>query len=130
MLRVERRRADSVVQWDEIASRRVSLQGLTSEEAAARLRSWGPNELGRTRRFEAGRQIVGWLASPLIIILLLASVISAGLEQLVSSIVISLMGVLGVAPELHPGVSLADRGAAPPRTRQPARDGRPRRRDP
>ena len=97
MLRVERRRADSVVQWDEIASRRVSLQGLTSEEAAARLRSWGPNELGRARRFEAARQIVGWLASPLIIILLLASVISAGLGQLVSSIVISLMVVVGVA---------------------------------
>jgi Mg2+-importing ATPase len=39
---------------------------------------------------------VGWLASPLVIILLVASAISAGLGQFVSSVIISLMVVLGV----------------------------------
>jgi magnesium-transporting ATPase (P-type) len=62
-------------------------EGLTSADAADRLRRWGPNELAAARRFQAARQIAGWLASPLIIILLLASVASAVLGQVVSSIV-------------------------------------------
>jgi P-type Mg2+ transporter len=62
-------------------------EGLTSADAADRLRRWGPNELAAARRFQAARQIARWLASPLIIILLLASVASAVLGQVVSSIV-------------------------------------------
>jgi Mg2+-importing ATPase len=76
--------------------RQATLQGLTSAEAAERLRRWGPNELAAPRRFQAARQIAGWLASPLIVILLLASTLSAVLGQLVSSIVIALMILLGV----------------------------------
>src|SRR5262249_51315709 len=72
-------------------------EGLTSAEAAERMRRYGPNELAATRRFQAIRQIAGWLASPLIIILLLASAASAALGQVVSSIIIALMIVLGMA---------------------------------
>jgi P-type Mg2+ transporter len=72
-------------------------EGLTSAEAAGRLRRWGPNEVAVARRFEAIRQLAGWLVSPLIIILLLASAVSAALGQLVSSLVIALMVLLGVA---------------------------------
>jgi P-type Mg2+ transporter len=72
-------------------------EGLTSAEAAERLRRCGPNELAVTGRFQAIRQIAGWLASPLIIIFLLSSAASAALGQVVSSIVIALMILLGVA---------------------------------
>jgi Mg2+-importing ATPase len=77
--------------------RQGTLEGLTSADAADRLRRWGPNELAAARRFQAARQIVGWLASPLIIILFVASAASAVLGQVVSSIVIALMILLGVA---------------------------------
>src|SRR5215470_10746959 len=70
-------------------------EGLTSAEAAERLRRYGPNELALSRRFETLRLLAGWLASPLIVILLLASAVSAVLGQLVSSLVIALMVVLG-----------------------------------
>ena len=72
-------------------------EGLTSAEAAERLRRYGPNELALARRFETFRRIAGWLASPLITILLLASVVSAALGQVVSSVVIGLMVLLGAA---------------------------------
>ena len=72
-------------------------EGLTSADAAERLRRYGPNELAATGRFQAVRQIAGWLANPLIIILLLASAVSAALGQVVSSIIIALMIVLGMA---------------------------------
>jgi Mg2+-importing ATPase len=79
------------------SDRQRTLEGLTSAEAAARLKQWGPNKLARSRRFETVRQITAWLASPLIIILLVASAASAVLGQLVSSIIIALMVVVGVA---------------------------------
>src|SRR5262250_1990430 len=77
--------------------RQGTSEGLTSAEAAERLRRYGPNELALARRFETVRRIAGWLASPLILILLLASVVSAVLGQAVSSVVIGLMVVLGAA---------------------------------
>jgi Mg2+-importing ATPase len=76
--------------------RQGTYDGLTSAEAAERLRRWGPNELVPASRFAVVRQIALWLASPLVIILLLASVVSAALGQLVSSAIIALMVLLGV----------------------------------
>jgi Mg2+-importing ATPase len=71
--------------------------GLTSAEATARLLRWGPNELAPPRRFENLRQLAAWFASPLIVILFLASAASAAFGQLWSSAVIALMILLGVA---------------------------------
>jgi magnesium-transporting ATPase (P-type) len=74
--------------------------GLTAAEAAARLRRWGPNELATPRRFEALREIVHYLANPPVLILLVASGVSAAFGQFVSSLVIALMLGLSVALNL------------------------------
>jgi Mg2+-importing ATPase len=70
--------------------------GLSSAEAAARLRRWGPNELAPPARFEALRQILRQLANPLVLILLAASVVSAVFGQVVSAVIIALMLILSV----------------------------------
>jgi Mg2+-importing ATPase len=71
--------------------------GLSSQEAAARLRTWGPNELAPPRRFEALRELLRYLANPLVLILLVASAVSAAFGQAVSAAIIALMLVLSVA---------------------------------
>jgi magnesium-transporting ATPase (P-type) len=55
--------------------------GLSAAEARERLARWGPNELAPPRRFEALRNIVHFLANPLVLILLGASTVSAFLGQ-------------------------------------------------
>jgi len=72
-------------------------RGLSSAEAAARLRSWGPNELAPPRRFEALRELLRYLVNPLVLILLVASAASAALGQPVSAAIVALMLVLSVA---------------------------------
>ena len=79
------------------ADRQGTLAGLTSAEAALRLRQWGPNVLAPPGRFANVRQIAAWLGSPLILILLVASAMSAALGQHAGSVVIALMVVLGAA---------------------------------
>ena len=71
-------------------------EGLSSAEAAARLRRWGPNELAPPPRFEALRQIARQLANPLVLILLAASAVSAAFGQVISATVIALMIILSV----------------------------------
>jgi P-type Mg2+ transporter len=73
-----------------------SARGLSSEDAAARLARWGPNELAPPRRFEALREIARFLTNPLVLILLVASAISAAFGQVVSSVIIALMVILSV----------------------------------
>jgi len=72
--------------------------GLSSEDAAARLRQWGPNELAPPLRFEALRHIARQLANPLVLILLAASGVSAAFGQVGSATVIALMIILSVGP--------------------------------
>ncbi len=71
--------------------------GLSSEEARDRLRRFGPNELQAPRRFEALRELARYLVNPLVVILLVASVVSAALGQMASSVIVALMLVLSVA---------------------------------
>ncbi len=71
--------------------------GLSAAEAAARLRRFGPNELGRPPRFEVLRELGRYLANPLVLVLLLASGLSAAFGQVVSSVIVALMLVLSVA---------------------------------
>ncbi len=71
--------------------------GLSSAEAGARLRRWGPNELAPPRRFEALREIARYIANPLVVILLLASGVSAAFGQVASSVIVALMLILSVA---------------------------------
>jgi Mg2+-importing ATPase len=72
-------------------------RGLSSAEAAARLQALGPNELAPPRRFEAVRELLRYFANPLVLILLVASVVSAAFGQPVSAVIIALMLLLSVA---------------------------------
>ena len=71
-------------------------QGLTSAEAAARLAQVGPNEPVRVRHFSAIRQLARLFINPLVLILLVASAVSASLGQRADAIIIVSMVLLGV----------------------------------
>jgi P-type Mg2+ transporter len=71
-------------------------RGLTFDEAAARLRRHGPNELARTSRFALIRELARQLANPLVLILLVACALSASFGQVVSAAVIGLMVFLSL----------------------------------
>ena len=72
-------------------------RGLSAAEAAARLATQGPNELAPPPRFEALRELLRYFANPLVLILLVASVVSAAFGQVVSAVIIALMLILSVA---------------------------------
>lgn len=71
-------------------------RGLTSAEAAERLRALGPNEIATHRHRSVIRDFALLFLNPLIIILVVASVVSAILGEVVNSIIIDLMVVLSV----------------------------------
>jgi Mg2+-importing ATPase len=72
-------------------------QGLSSAEAARRLAEYGPNEPAPIHRLSAVVQLLRLFANPLVIILLIASVISASLGQAIDALIIVTMVGLGVA---------------------------------
>jgi len=71
--------------------------GLTSAEAARRFAQYGPNEPVRLRRLSALHQLVRLFATPLVAILLVASIISVTLGQRTDAVIIITIVVLGVA---------------------------------
>ena len=71
-------------------------RGLSSAEAAARLATWGPNELAAPRRLEGLRELLRYFTNPLVLILLAASAVSAAFGQVFSAVIIALMLVLSV----------------------------------
>jgi Mg2+-importing ATPase len=71
--------------------------GLTGAEAARRLAQYGPNEAVSVRQFSALVQLVQLFANPLVIILLVASAISASLGQRTDALIIITIVLLGVA---------------------------------
>ena len=79
------------------------LDGLTSLEAAARLRQVGPNSVADERRFVVVREVARYVANPLVLVLLLACLVSAVFEQVVSSIVIAVMLLLSVGLNFFQG---------------------------
>ena len=70
--------------------------GLSAAEARARLKRIGPNEPAPPRRFEALRELGAFLLNPLVLILLVASAVSAAFGQVVSSVIIVCMVLLSV----------------------------------
>ncbi|HUK34956.1 MAG TPA: magnesium-translocating P-type ATPase [Vicinamibacterales bacterium] len=70
--------------------------GLTSSEAAARLAEVGPNEPVRVRRLSSVLQLIRLFLNPLVIILLVASGMSALLGQVSDAVIIISMVLLGV----------------------------------
>lgn len=79
-----------------LAEAGTSRAGLSSEEAAARLERVGPNEPALPRRFEALRELGIYLVNPLVLILLVASAVSAVFGQVASSLIIAFMLLLSV----------------------------------
>ncbi len=75
----------------------TSLTGLTQVEAKERLTQFGPNEPAPTKRTAPLLQLLTLLANPLAIILLVASVISAALGQVLNASIIITMVLLSVA---------------------------------
>lgn len=64
------------------------LVGLTSQEAAARLSKYGPNDPGATRRAAFAFELLHLFLNPLVVILFVASVISALLGQTIEAEII------------------------------------------
>jgi P-type Mg2+ transporter len=73
-----------------------SVEGLSSSEARRRLDRVGPNEPTGRRRGAVVRELLGFLANPLVLILIVASVVSAILGDVVNAAIIALMVVLSV----------------------------------
>jgi Mg2+-importing ATPase len=71
--------------------------GLTSAEAAGRLAEFGPNEPSPRRRFSALVQLAHLFGNPLVVILLIASLISASLGQRVDASIIVTIVMLSIA---------------------------------
>jgi P-type Mg2+ transporter len=71
--------------------------GLSQAEAARRLAQFGPNEVETARRFHLLRTGLAFLSSPLVLILLAASLISGLLGEALNATLIALMVLLSVA---------------------------------
>ncbi|PWT79896.1 MAG: magnesium-translocating P-type ATPase [Blastocatellia bacterium] len=71
--------------------------GLTSAQAAQRLAEYGPNEPVSVRRFSVIVQLVQLFANPLVVILLVASVISALVGQRTDALIIITIVLIGIA---------------------------------
>lgn len=70
--------------------------GLSDSEARRRLVRTGPNEPIARRRWVAVGELLGFLANPLVLILIVASVASAILGDAVNAAIIGLMVLLSV----------------------------------
>ncbi len=78
---------------DDLMQRlKTSPQGLTSDDADARLHEYGPNSLARESRFTSLRMFLHFLTNPLVIILLIASIVTLILgERLNAGIIIAMV---------------------------------------
>ncbi len=72
-------------------------QGLSGAEARRRLAATGPNEPGAAGRASGLAALAGFFASPLVLILLLASLVSAVLGERLNAAVIAAIVLLSVA---------------------------------
>lgn len=79
--------------------------GLSAAQAAQRLRRYGPNELTQAERISAFKVLANQFKSALIVILLIATAVSAGLghavESLAIAIIVSLAILLGFVQEFR-----------------------------
>src|SRR5215471_6748038 len=71
--------------------------GLTSEEARLRLEKYGPNEPVRSRRWSALHELLGLIANPLVLILLIAALASALLGERTDALIVVVIVVTGIA---------------------------------
>jgi len=72
------------------------VSGLTSAQAAQRLTEYGPNEPVSVRRLSALVELLHLFANPLVVILLVASAISAALGQHADAAIIAVIVFIGI----------------------------------
>jgi P-type Mg2+ transporter len=75
----------------------TSEKGLTSEEACKRLGQYGPNEPTAVRRAATLQQLLVFVANPLVLILLVASIITAILGEVLNASIIIALVILSIA---------------------------------
>ena len=73
----------SLSKKDVLDALKTSQKGLTSEEAAKRLKKFGPNELPREKRTTAFKIFLEQFKGPLIVVLLIAAIISISIAEFV-----------------------------------------------
>ena len=103
-------------------------RGLTSEAADRLLSEFGPNDPSARRRRSQLGELLALLANPLVIILLVASAISAFLGELANALIVVTMVALSIDAQLRADLSLAARGGSAARDGGADRDGAARRR--
>lgn len=75
----------------------ANIEGLSSQEAAARLSQYGPNDPAPRKHGASIRELVFLFLNPLIVILLIASLASALLGDATDSLIILVLVLLGVS---------------------------------
>jgi Mg2+-importing ATPase len=75
----------------------VSAKGLSTAEATALLQSIGPNELGVKRKSWLLQEVLPLITSPLVLILLVASGVSAWLGEIVNAVLIAVMVIMSAS---------------------------------
>ncbi len=80
---------------------KTSAKGLSHNEAAARLRQYGPNELAHTNKHAWIVDLLATFLNPLVLILLFASLVSAFLGETTNFIIIATIVLLSVAMDWY-----------------------------
>jgi len=83
-------------QTESVHSPVLSLTGFSSQEAAERLAKYGPNDPAPTRRGAFAIELLSLFLNPLVIILLVASAVSAVLGQKIDAGIIVVLVLLGI----------------------------------
>jgi Mg2+-importing ATPase len=78
----------------------ITITGLTTQEAAARLEQFGPNEPAATKHSSFFSDLLHVFMNPLVLILLIAAVISAFLGEAVDAAIIAIIVLLSSAIDL------------------------------
>lgn len=81
----------------QVAETSIALQGLSSQQAAARLAQYGPNDPTPIKRGASVYELLVLFLNPLIIILLVASLASFILGDATDSVIILILVLLGVS---------------------------------
>lgn len=89
--------ADAAVTSEETRQARAELSGLTEEEAARRLHEFGPNDPVPRRHGELVFELLLLFINPLVVILLVASILSAVLGQRADAVIIFVIALSSVA---------------------------------
>src|SRR6516164_6383279 len=89
--------AGSIVAAERTEEVLAPLRGLTAAEASERLREFGPNDPAPRRRGALFQELLLLFVNPLVVILLIASILSAVLGQRTDAVIIFVIAMSSVA---------------------------------